>query len=89
MPRTMQLNLNSREVGVGSSSTIWGSLSGNDGKPVTLKGRLDHGPWQPLATSVLEDGRFQLTYTYAQAGLLQLRLVYPTGDVAEGTVTVR
>ncbi|HET8607851.1 MAG TPA: hypothetical protein VFL66_12595 [Gaiellaceae bacterium] len=75
---------------VGSGITIDGTASGFEGQSVTLEASIDGGAWRIVdAARIADDGSFRVQARYTTPGVLALRLRYPNGDEARGTVTVR
>ncbi len=75
---------------VGGHSDFAGHVTAFSGQRVSLYGSRNGGPWRRLAAATIAaDGSFSLSLPYSKRGRLRLRLSYPNGDVADGSITVR
>lgn len=86
--RHLQLTLPTTAA-LGSGVTISGDVPGYARRTVMLESSANGDPWRLLSTAQTDaGGLFQTQITYSERGTIRLRLTYPNGDTAVGTVTV-
>jgi hypothetical protein len=73
---------------LGSSLTLSGTFSGADGRVVRVEETYGGG-WRVVRRAEIRDGRYATTVRLERRGLLHLRLVYPDGSRAVGSIRVR
>jgi hypothetical protein len=86
-PRTFPLNGPST-ASVGSTLTLRGSSSSAVSGAVTVTGSYGDG-WKTLVTTVMRSGTYQAQVKLWRRGLLHLRVTYPDGSRAVGSISVR
>jgi hypothetical protein len=72
---------------VGSTLTLRGSSSSSVTGVVTITGSYGDG-WKTLATTAMQSGSYQAQVKLWRRGRLRLRVTYPDGSKAVGTITV-
>lgn len=73
---------------LGSSLTLSGKLSGADRRVVVVEGTYGDG-WRVVGRAETRDGAYATTVRLDRRGLFHLRVVYPDGSRAVGSIRVR
>jgi hypothetical protein len=74
---------------VGGFLTLRGQLPAGETGTISVDGAFRHPPWRTLATVPTDGGAYIARIPLNQRGLLHLRVTYPDGHRAVGTIHVR
>ena len=77
-----------RHARAGSSLTLTGRLSGADGRIIVVEGTYRDG-WRVVGRSEVRGGSYSANVPLARRGLFHLRVLYPDGSRAVGSIRVR
>jgi hypothetical protein len=80
-----------RSFEIGSTLQIHGrTLAAYAEKPLRLEGHTNARPWHTLETTYIKPrGRYEFLITLSHAGMTNLRIVLPNGDVVAGSTRVK
>jgi hypothetical protein len=88
-PRTSRLE-GPKVAERGGRLTISGQAPSGVKGPVRIEGHWNAGPWQTLGADLLSSsGAYEATIALRRAGMLNLRVYLPNGDIVTGAVRVR